>query len=180
VLGTIDSTAQGSYSGQTYTTFVTTGYHFFTQGFTLTPLASLQYTHMNPDSYTETGAAPLDLSVNSQSYDFLESALGATAARPFGYDYGTYVPEVHFKWYHELVNPRLQNSWAATAFTGSESFTTQAPKTDADTINPGIGLTFLTCSCTAKNWSLEAVYDYFWRNDRYTANQFMIRFTARF
>ena len=176
----LNSTASGNYSGQTYTAFATTGYHFYTQGFTLTPLASLQYTHMDLGSYTETGAAPLNLSVNSQSYDFLESSLGAMAARPFGFDYGTYVPEAHFKWFHELVNPRLQNNWTALAFTGSETFTTQGPKTGADTFDGGVGLTFLSCSCTAMTWSLEAVYDFFWRTDSYTANQFMIRFTAHF
>jgi outer membrane autotransporter protein len=180
VPGTIDTTAQGGYNGQTYTAFVTTGYHFFPGGFTITPLASLQYTHMNLDGYTETGAAPLNLSVNSQSYDFLESALGVTAARAFSSDNGTYVPEVHFKWYHELINPRIQNTWAALAFTGSESFTTQGPKTAADTLNPGVGLTFLSCACTAKTWSLEGVYDYYWSANNYSANQFMIRFTGRF
>jgi outer membrane autotransporter protein len=180
VPGTIDSTAQGSYTGQAYTAFATTGYRLFAQGFTVTPLVSLQYTHMNLDSYTENGADPLNLNVNSQSYDFLESALGVTAARAFSAGGGTYVPEVHFKWYHELVNPRLQNTWQAAAFTGSESFTTQGPKTGADTLNPGIGLTFLSCACTAKTWSLEAVYDYYWRTNDYSANQFMVRFTARF
>jgi hypothetical protein len=106
--------------------------------------------------------------------------LGVTAARAFSSDNGTYVPEVHFKWYHELVNPRIQNTWAALAFTGSESFTTQGPKTAADTLNPGVGLTFLSCACTAKTWSLEGVYDYYWSANNYSANQFMIRFTARF
>jgi len=50
----------------------------------------------------------------------------------------------------------------------------------ADTLNPGVGLTFLSCARTAKTWSLEAVYDYFWRNGSYAANRFMVRFTARF
>ena len=61
--------------------------------FTITPLASLQYTHMNLDSYTETGAAPLNLSVNSQSYDFLESALGVTASRAFSPVMGRLFPK---------------------------------------------------------------------------------------
>ena len=180
VPGIINSTAQGSYSGQDYTAYLTTGYHFFAQGFTITPLASLQYTHMNLDSYTETGAAPLNLSVNSQNYDFLESALGVKAAQAFSTANGTYVPEVHFKWYHELLNPRMQDSWAALELTGSDSFTTQGPRTSADTLNVGAGLTFLSCSCTAKTWSVEGVYDFFWRSDSYVANQVMLRFTMRF
>ena len=183
VPGTVDSTANGNFSGQTYTAFATTGYRLFAQGFTVTPLVSLQYTHMNLDSYAEsgaqTGAAGLNLSVNSQSYDFLESGLGVTAARAFSSGNGTYVPEVLFKWFHELVNPRLQNTFAEALFP-SQSFTLQGPRTAADTLNPGVGLTFLSCACTAKTWSLEAVYDYYWSADNYSANQFMVRFTARF
>jgi outer membrane autotransporter protein len=180
VPGLLDSTAQSSYSGQEYTAYAVTGYHFYTGGFTITPLASLQYTHMDLGGYTESGAAPLNLSVNSQSYDFVESGLGGTVAKPFRYASGTLVPEAHLKWFHELANPRIRNTWSAPGFTGGTSFVTQGPGTGADTINPGVGITFLSCSCTAKTWSLEAVYDYFWRSDSYAANQIMLRFTARF
>ena len=48
-----------------YTGYVTTGYHFFVQDFTITPLTSLQYTHMNLDNYKETGAGDINLRVNS-------------------------------------------------------------------------------------------------------------------
>jgi outer membrane autotransporter protein len=180
VPGIINSTAQGSYNGQDYTAFATTGYHFAAGAFTITPLASLQYTHMNLDSYTETGAAPLNLSVNSQNYDFLESALGVKASQAIGTANGTFVPDVHFKWFHELLNPRMQDTWAALGLTGSDSFTTQGPRTAPDTLNVGAGVTFLSCSCTAKTWSIEAAYDFFWRNDDYIANQVMLRFTMRF
>jgi outer membrane autotransporter protein len=180
VPGLLNSTAQADYSGQEYTAFAVTGYHFYTGGFTLTPLASLQYTHMTLGGYTETGAAPLNLTVSSQSYDFVESGLGGTAARPFRYAGGTLVPEVHLKWFHELANPRIRNTWSAPGFTGATSFVTTGPATGGDTLNPGIGVTFLSCACTGKTWSLEAVYDYFWRSDSYAANQIMLRFTARF
>jgi len=180
VPGVINSNAQGSYSGQTYTAFATTGYHLFAQGFTITPLASLQYTHMNLGGYTESGVAPLNLSVNSQNYDFLESALGVKVARPFGSPNGTLVPEAHFKWFHELLNPRMQNNWSAFGITGSDSFTTKGPETAADTLNVGAGLTFLSCACTGTTWSIEGVYDFFWRSDSYIANQVMLRFTMRF
>jgi len=173
----VDATAQGDYSGQAYTGFATTGYHFFTQGFTITPLASLQYTHVNVDSYSETGAGGLDLNVDSQSYDFLESGLGVHAARPFSYSNGTFVPEVHAEWFHELLNPTLQNT---TTFTGgSPSSTTPGFSTADDTLDVGGGLTFLSCNCSARTWSLEAVYDHYFANG-YSADQGMVKFTGRF
>jgi uncharacterized protein with beta-barrel porin domain len=175
----IDRSAQSSYSGQDYTGYVTTGYHFFVQDFTITPLASLQYTHMNLDNYKETGAGDINLRVNSQDYDFVESGLGVRVARPFTYQYDTYVPELHFKWLHELSNPALQNT-AAFTVAASPLFTTPGLKTADDTCRIGAGLTFLSCGCTRGTWSAGVVYDHEWRSDRYTADLGMVRFNARF
>lgn len=172
-------TANASYSGQDYTGFGMTGYHFYTQGFTLTPFASLQYTHLDLDGYTETGAGDINLKVNSQNYDFLESGLGVKLARPFEYNGQAYVPEVHFKWLRELNNPTLQNT-AAFTVPGSSSFTTPGMQPADDTLNLGVGLTLLSCGCTARTWSLEAVYDHDWRSDRYSADQGMVKYTTRF
>ena len=174
----LSRTANAGYSGQDYTAFATTGYHFLAEGFTITPLASLQYTHLNLNGYTETGAGSIDLKVNSQNYDFLESGLGVKVARPIGSSDGTYVPEGHFKWLHEINNPTLANTAAFTA--GTPSFTTPGLKTADDTLNVGVGVTLLSCACSAKTWSVEAVYDFYWRTDNYSAQQGMIKLTARF
>jgi uncharacterized protein with beta-barrel porin domain len=171
--------ANSSYSGQSYTSFLTTGYHFFSQGFTITPLASLQVTHVDLDNYSETGAGDVGLTVNPQGYNFLESGLGVKVARPFGYGNGTYVPEIHFKWLRELVNPTLANTAAFNA-AGSPSFTTPGLKAGDDTLDLGVGLTFLSCQCTAGNWSAEAVYDHEWKSRGYSADRGMIKVTARF
>ena len=179
-LPSITLTPTSKYSGQNYTGFMTTGYHFFNQGFTITPLASLQYTNLSLDGHSETGAGDIDLRIKSQNYDFLESGLGVKVAHPFvGYNEGTYVPEIHFKWLHEIVNPTLANTAAFTAI-GSPSFTTPGFKTGADTLDLGVGLTFLSCGCTAGTWSVEAVYDHDWGSRRYSADQGMVRVTTRF
>lgn len=178
--GGVDRLAQSDYSGQDYTGFATTGYHFPTPWFTITPLASLQYTHMNLNNYTETGAGDVNLNVDSQSYNFLESGLGAKLERSFKYNYKNYVPEAHFKWLHKFHNPTLENTASFTAAGGSPSFTTPGLKTSDNTFNLGGGITFLSCNCSAKTWSLEAVYDYDWRTDNYSAHQVMMKFSSRF
>ena len=86
---------------------------------------------------------------------------------------------MHFKWLHELSNPSFQNV-VAFAVPGSPTFTTPGLRTSSDTLNAGVGLTFLSCGCTAKTWSLEAVYDYFWQPDSYSAHQAMIKLTIHF
>jgi uncharacterized protein with beta-barrel porin domain len=173
-----NQTAQASYNGQEYTASVISGYHFFVQGVTITPLASLQYTHLNLAAYTETGAPDINLNVGSQSYDFLQSGLGGTVAHPFALDSGALVPEFHAKWLYMIANPTLQNT--ATFQAGSAPFTTPGLTNYPSMFNAGAGLTFLSCSCAAKTWSLEAVYDFYARSDSYFAHAGMVRFTSRF
>jgi outer membrane protein OmpA-like peptidoglycan-associated protein len=172
----IDRTAHAGYDGQDYTAYIATGYHFYVADFTVTPLVSLQYSRVNLDSYTETGAGQIDLAVNSQNYDFLESGLGVKVARDFTSENGTFVPEIHFRWLRDLYNPMLQNT-AAFNIAGSPSFTTPGLKTADDTFDIGVGVTLLS---DRRRWSLEAVYDYEWRSDDYAAHQATLKFTYRF
>ena len=177
----VDRTANAEYSGQDYTAFASTGFHLSAQKFTITPIASLQYTRMHISDYTETGAGDIDLKVKSQDYDFLESGLGVKVERYFSDDLGrtSFVPEGHFNWFHELLNPDLEQTAKFTA-AGSSSFTTQGPETADNLFNVGGGLSLLSCSCSATTWSLEAVYDYYWTNEDYSANQVTVRLTSRF
>ncbi len=171
--------AKAHYSGQDYTAFVDTGYHIPAYGFTVTPLASLQYTRVNTGNYTETGGGAIDLAVGSRGYDFIESALGVKIAHDFKYDTGTFVPDVHVKWLHELGNPTMMQN-AAFAVPGSPSFATTGFKAADDMLNIGAGVAILSCGCTARTWSLEAVYDYYRSSENYSAHQGMLRLTGRF
>ncbi len=176
----VDRIARAKYRGQDYTVFMNTGYHFTAKKFTITPIASLQYTRMHLSGYTEKGAGDINLKVKSQNYDFLESGLGVKVERAFSDSHGRkYVPEGHFNWFHEFCNPELEQTAAYTA-PGSSSFKTSGLRTADNTFNVGGGISILSCTCNATTWSLEAVYDHDWRNDGYSANQITMRFISRF
>ncbi|MDB5361593.1 MAG: hypothetical protein JWO51_2890 [Rhodospirillales bacterium] len=175
----VDRTARAKYSGQTYGVSAYTGYDIPVDQFTVTPLASLQYTNIRTDGFQETGAGAIDLRIASQNDSFLESGLGAKVARDFNVPYGVLKPEVHAKWLHELSNPTLSQTAAFTA-AGSPSFTSPGLKTSADTLNAGASLTLYSCTCGPQSWSIEAGYDYFGRSDGYAAHQGMIKITSRF
>ena len=177
----INRIADGKYGGNDTTAYLTTGYHFLTDGVAITPLASLQATFTGLNAYTETGAADLDLKIASQNYDFLESGLGVSVADYFAMSDGIDgLPELHFKWLHELVNPTLENT-ATLAAAGSLTLTTPGLRSAPDTLDAGAGLTLLSCaSCGVRTWSVEAVYDYYWRNDDYSAQQVMLQISDRF
>lgn len=168
-----------NYDGQQYSAFAITGYNFYAGTVTFTPLASLQYTKVNLASYHETGAGDVGLNVKSQSYNFLESGLGARISDNLHYGALTYVPDLHAKWLHELNNPSISQS-AAFAAASSSYFSTPGMKPPADTFDIGAGLTLLSCACTARTWSIEAVYDHYFSAGGASADQGMLRYTHTF
>ena len=175
----VNRTAKANYGGQNYNVGANTGYDIPVARFTITPLASLQYTNLQVNSFRETGAGAVNLRVASQSYNFLESGLGVKVAREFAVGSGVLVPEIHGKWLHELSNPTLSQT-ASFAAPGSASFSTPGMKTGADTLNAGFGLTIYSCTCGTSSWSVEAGYDYFHRSDKYEAHQGLVKLTGHF
>lgn len=175
----VNRTAASTYSGQDYTAFATTGFNIPLGGFTLTPLASLQYTLVDINGFTETGAGSIDLKVRSQRSDFLESGLGAKLSREFIHRDMLIVPEAHAKWLHELGNPQMTQT-ASFEAPGSASFATSGIKSADDIFNLGGGITLLSCGCSQHPWSVQAEYDYYTSNTNYTAHRGMIKMTMRF
>jgi outer membrane autotransporter protein len=99
----VDLTAKSGYSGQDYTTYINSGFHIPVPAkLTITPLVSLQYSRVNIDSYTETGAGDIDLHVKPQGYNFLESGLGVKVERAFSFHHWTLIPDLHFKWLYDF------------------------------------------------------------------------------
>jgi len=180
VFTSINRTALAKYSGDDATGFVTAGRHFLADDVTITPLVSLQATHLDMDGYTETGAGDIDLQVAPQHYNFLESGLGMNIAHQFDLDGDqALLPEAHFKWLHELLNQDVHDTAMFTA-TGSTPFVTTGLSTVPDTLNLGAGLTLLSCGCSEKVWSVEGIYDYYWRNQNYSAHQVTLAASYRF
>jgi outer membrane autotransporter protein len=176
----IDRRAFAKYSGEDFTSLLSIGRHFFLEDVTVTPLASLQGTHVRLGAYTETGAGDISLKVASQDHDFLETGLGVNAARHFNLDDGKdLLPEVHVKWLHEFLNAPFRDT-ATFVAVGSSSFDTFGLKPSPETVNLGAGVTLLSCACDTRSWSVEAVYDFYWRARGYSANQVMLEASYRF
>lgn len=171
--------ARSSAFGQDYTLYGATGYNFQAGHVRVTPLASLQYTHVNLGNFNESGAGDLNLNIRSRRYDFLESGLGVRVARPFVRNELTFTPSVHARWLHQLSNPRMAQT-ASFQVPGAGAFRTPGFTPARDTFNVGAGVTLLSCDCTTRVWSVEGTYDYFHRADGYTAHQGMLRIAGRF
>lgn len=170
--GTLDRDAKSDYDGQAYTGFGEVGYVLTESGWDITPLASLNYTHLSIDSYTETDANSLDLHVDSQSYDKVQSGLGVKVAYPIQNASGKWVPEGHFKWLYDFVGDKA--STTATFTGGGASFNTTGLDPEQSTFDLGAGITFYSKG----NVSVTGVYDFEFGDD-YSSHtgQGVVRYT---
>jgi uncharacterized protein with beta-barrel porin domain len=140
-VATINRIADSSYEGQQFGVYLEGGYKFnLGNHLEITPLTSLQWTHLSLDSYTESNAGALDLNVNRQSYNILESGLGASIAYPVKYNWGSFTPEVHAKWLYDFID---DNMTVTSAFTGGgAAFTSNGASPARNGANIGGKLSF--------------------------------------
>jgi len=132
-----NSRASGDTDGDSFSALIGGGYDLHKGGLTFGPLATLQYTYVEINSFTESGS--LDpLSINSQSEDSLISNVGAHASYEFQVGGMTVRPQVRVTWQHEYLNQALSIS-SQIAGTGV-GFTTNGPKIGSDSVIVGAGV----------------------------------------
>ncbi len=158
-VGTITRTADADYDGQQYSVLLDGGYTFKAKPVNITPVASLQYMRLHLEGYTETGAGALDLNMNSQNYDMLQSGLGVKFDRAFETGSGTVIPEVHVRWLHDFIGDRQETT--STFAGGGGSFATQGFEPAQNALNVGAKLALITRG----SWSIETNYDFEYKED---------------
>ncbi|OIO37761.1 MAG: hypothetical protein AUJ71_04610 [Candidatus Omnitrophica bacterium CG1_02_49_16] len=165
--GNINRTAKSNYNGQQYTGLFDVGYLWKyienSRELDITPMASLTYSHLVVDRYTETEAGDLNLQVNSQNYDLLQSGLGIKIGFPFEDKSGTYVPDIHFKWLYDFIGDRFATSSTFTG--GGGSFRTYGAPPAQSSFDLGAGVMFYTKG----DISVSAAYDFELKED-YTSH----------
>ena len=151
----MNRTATSNYTGQQYAALVSAGKHFyFNNQVTVTPIISLQASHVRVGSYTESGAGDVNLRVDSQSYNYLQSGLGVKVERVIQSGDSTYSPEAHVKWSHDFKSTTTDQDASFTG--GGTRFNTRGVEQDRDLYNVGVGITFLSCNCEKNSWMLKA------------------------
>ena len=134
-------TARGSTHGGEFNGLVATGYDWKTNGFSIGPVASVQYTNVAIDSFREHGSlAPLR--IGNQNEESLRTALGLKAS----YDWqvgGVIVrPEARAAWQHEFGDSSyaLDSRFANGA---GNTFTVRGPDIGDDSLLVGGGVAVL-------------------------------------
>lgn len=137
--GVQPQTARASYNGFQYGAKAEVGVPLAVGDATVTPLASLAFSRLRQDGYTETGAPGANLAVEGTSTNSLKSGLGAKAALgalPAGG--WTLTPTARAVWLHEFSSSAPDQTASFTA--GTTPFTTTGTSPARDHANLGVGL----------------------------------------
>ena len=148
-------TASSNYDGSQYGARMGLGYKFnLGHKISFIPMASIDYTYLEQDAYSETGAGAIGLNVQGQNYDRTRYGLGGRLTSEFGSRNTKLRPEIDLNWYHDTGT--LNKDVVASYIGGGSSFIT--PGTNSigrDFVNLGLGLTMQTTRTT----SIQIRYD---------------------
>ncbi len=142
-VGAINRTARADFNAMQYSAKIGGGYNIaMGDGWTATPTASVQATRLSLDSYTETGASALNLSVNRQDYNRVQSGLGmeGTYAQDVGSNGGTLSTSMHATWLYDVKSVRQETTSSYTG--GGGSFASQGPAPARNAFNLGAALSY--------------------------------------
>lgn len=127
--------AKGNHDGDQFNASIEIGAPMAHGGTILTPVASLTYSRLHQDGYTETSDSAMALGVGSQNNDSLVSGLGLKGLVPIAND--TMI-EGRALWLHEFADDAqvVTASFAA----GGGTFTAAGPSVGRDSADLGIGM----------------------------------------
>lgn len=160
-----DRNASSSFNGNQGGAKIGVGYSFdLGNKLVLTPQASLDYSMLKQNAYTETGAGDIGLNVDSTSYNRLRAGVGALMTKEYENGGMIYRPEIALNYYHDSGSA-LNSPISASFIGGGGTFVTPSSTVDSNLYSAGIGLAILN----GKSTSVKIRYDYM-GGQSYTSN----------
>jgi outer membrane autotransporter protein len=169
-----NTAATASPQGSEVNMLLAAGYDWKFKGLTLGPTASFQYTNMQLNGFTESGAfAPLN--VYTKNADSARSALGFHATFDTKVHGVTIRPEARAAWQHEFGDTSYSLTSSFSTLGGS-AFTVAGPETGRDSLLVGAGFTILWND----RFSTYAFYDGELLRSNYSSNNVSVGFRWKF
>ncbi len=136
----INRTARGQTDGRELSSYLGGGYDFKTSSWTWGPILSAQYTKLWIDQFTETGADSLNLTLEDQRAESLQTGIGGRAAYNWKWHGLTLIPGINISYQHEFSND--SRGIGAQLAQGSGVFETQTadPKRDFAILGFSLGM----------------------------------------
>ena len=135
-IGNLHRVAQSDYEAQQSGIYLEYGYSFHhPKKLKLSPFVCLQYNYLHIEDYQETGADSLNLEVETQQYNFLQSGLGLKLNYPFKSKFLNCNFEFHTKWLYDFIGKEVTLTSRFTG--GGESFVLKGDSPSRNSFNVG-------------------------------------------
>ena len=169
IVGAVNRVAAGDYDANQFGVNARVGREYeLDNGVEITPYVGARYTHLDIESYTETGAGSANLSVDDQSYSALNGVVSAEIEKEFTTDNGySFVPEFRASYAYDFINDDVETN--ATFSGGGASFETRGIQPDRHTFSVGTGVKI----ARGEGYELSVNYDADFR-DGYNAHNGMV------
>lgn len=139
--GGLNRLASGEYTGKQYVLKADGGVPLeVAHDMFLTPLAGLHYVYLSNEDYIETGAGVLDLRVDTNDLDIVQSSLGMRFHTIVPSDTGKYIPYVQLGAAYEFMGNEVQTT--SSYANGGAAFKVVGHKGQQWTKNAGAGITY--------------------------------------
>ncbi len=141
--GLTAQTAVGSYGGRELFCYLGGGRSFdLGRKLAIEPLLGVQYTRLNQDGYTETGAGSENMTVDDLVADSLSTTLGLRLSSQINLSWGYLIPAISGRWKHEFFDDDVATSAMLQGAPGLD-FTVHAASSEQNSALLGLGLTAL-------------------------------------
>jgi fibronectin-binding autotransporter adhesin len=134
------ASATGNTEGYEFSTFFEGGYDFHLGNFTVGPVASVQYTNVHVDGFSERGSL-IPLQIHSDSEESWRTDLGVQTSYTWHCGSVLLVPTIRAAWQHEFKYSALPITVSAPALGGATA-TLFGPREGHDSaiVNAGLGV----------------------------------------
>jgi outer membrane lipase/esterase len=138
--GGANSLATSNPNGDQYSAGLGLGYNFHRAALNMSPVVRVNYFHGQIDSYSEQGAYGLNLAVDKQNFESLQSSLGGQISYAFSQSFGVITPQASFSWQHEFMNDSRNITARYSADPNFISFNAVTNSPDRDFVILGAGV----------------------------------------
>ncbi|MHB9074490.1 MAG: autotransporter outer membrane beta-barrel domain-containing protein [Desulfobaccales bacterium] len=162
--GEINRTARSSPAGHQFNAYGEAGYDLKAGRLVVTPVASLAYSSLWVDGFTETGAGSLNLKVDPQHAESLQTGVGAKLAVPLRVASAKVVPQLCATYQHEYLDGTRGIDARLSQGSSTFSFQTEHPGRDFAVVGANVTV------YAKKNIGVQVNYNTEVGRARYTAH----------
>ena len=138
-----DKTAIGETDGTQQSVILSTGYQFNSNGWQITPNASLEYSKTQVDAFVETQAAAWNVGFSEQNFKTTRFTAGLQANKAISLSNGVIIPSAGYQYIHENQHGDDFILMRISGMPAGEFFQVSTDFNDNDYSSANIGLTFV-------------------------------------